>query len=519
MVFSGKKIITILKEEKIAILILLLSTFLIFYNLDGRLMSSDELLFATRSADILNKPVAMYFDLPPTYFYLVALIYKVFGVSTYAARILSAFSSILTLLIVYLAGKKLFSKKTGLASAAVLGFSLFFLNYSGLAYNEQLSALLFTASAYFLLVGIKENKSRMIYVSIAIAAFSVLVKQTGFLFFIVVFLFVLWKRKLLSLRMSRFALFSAVILLVFASPIIAFNYMLYSTYGILDFQFSRALHLNVPAYGLLYTYNVRSTPSAILYGLSNAFITMFQLDKVFFPLAFLAVIFALLKERKNLNLSLQFMMIWLLSFVILFSSYADTSGGNAVFGASVEVNWFITIIPAAALLSGVFLSSVVKSKVILILVLVFIAGFSVGSFSSNLYVHDTQPFNQLRAYLASFASANQTIVVDNKVYAGYWGWYLYDKCAVRNIGYEFASASDINSMQLVIVKFDGNNLGWAQPQESGLKIPTNSSPDDVILSNGIPFFEIYRVNAVIDPSSPVDCSRLKTGYEPKTISK
>jgi hypothetical protein len=211
------------------------------------------------------------------------------------------------------------------------------------------------------------------------------------------------------------------------------------------------------------------------------------------------------------------MAFWLLPLFVLFSSYVDTSQAMTVFGFAP--NWFIAILPPAAIISGVFLNSIIKKRMILLLALVFIAGFSLGTFSNNLFVHDTQPFNQLKAYLAN-TDANQSIIVDNKVYGGYWGWYLYDKCAVRNIDYNITSVTlGTNSTQVVIVKFDGDNLGWAHPQESGIKLPANSLPDDVILKNDQPFFEIYKVNVVINPTKPIDCSQLKAGFVPKTISK
>lgn len=515
MIFDPKKIAGVLKENKIAILVILLSALVLFYNLDGRLMTSDELAFASRSADQLTKPQVTFFDNPPLYFDVMALFYLVLGINTAAARSVPALASVLTLAVVYLTGKKLFNWRVGLISAALLGFSSFFLTWSGLVYTEPFLTLFFALSAYYLLAGIKENSGKKAYYAIGIAAFTTLIKHTGFIFFFLVFVFVLLKRKQLNLKLSRFIPYTLVAFLAFSSVTIAYNYMLYAKYGILDYQFSRALGISVPAYNILFGTSVHVNPAMELYGLFNSLYTLYQYDIIFFGLATVAIVFALWRFRKDP--SVQFMLFWSLALLLLFSSYVDSSQQALVFG--FIPSWFVTILPAFAILSGLLLNSLIKSKIAILLILVFISGYSLGTFSSSLFVHDTQPFNQLTAYLSS-AGPNQPIIVDNKVYAGYWAWYLYNKCAVRSIDYNIVSASDTNSTQstqVIIVQFDGDNLGWAQPQQSGIKAPANSLPASVILKDGQPFFEIFKAYVAINPSTPIDCSRLKAGFIPKTI--
>jgi len=512
MVLNSKKIVDTLREEKITILVILLSAFVLFYNLDGRLLTADELTFASRSADQLTRPQLTFFDEPPVYFDAMALIYQVLGISTTAARSLSVLASALTLAVVYLIGKKLFNRRVGLISAVILGFSLFFLTWSRLAYIEPFLTLFFALSAYYLLTGIKENSGKKAYYSVGIAAFTTLIKHTGFIFFFLVPIFAILKRKQLLLKLSKFIPYTLVVFLAFSSITIAYNYMLYSKYGILDYQFSRALGMNVPEYNILFGTSVHVNPTMVFYGLFNSLYNLYQYDIIFFGLATVAIVFALWRFRKDS--SVQFMLFWLLSLLLLFSTYVDSSQPTTVFGFAP--NWFVTFLPAAAILSGLFLNSLIKNKIVLLLILVFVAGYSLGIFSNSLFVHDTRPFNQLTAYLSN-TDSSQPIIVDNKVYAGYWAWYLYNKCAVRNIDYNITS--ETNSTELIIVKFDGDNLGWAQPQDSGIVVPTNSLPTNVILANGQPFFEIYKVNAKISSSTIIDCSRLKAGFTPKTISK
>ena len=65
-------------------------------------------------------------DKPPLHYYFMAIGYKFFGVNPYGARFMSSIFGVLTILLVYLFGKKYFNKKTALYASLVLISSFHF---------------------------------------------------------------------------------------------------------------------------------------------------------------------------------------------------------------------------------------------------------------------------------------------------------------------------------------------------------------------------------------------------------
>ena len=59
-------------------------------------------------------------QMPPHYFYSLYFIFKIFGYHTIVARLYSAIIAIVSIYAIYLLGKEMFSKKTGLIAAIIL---------------------------------------------------------------------------------------------------------------------------------------------------------------------------------------------------------------------------------------------------------------------------------------------------------------------------------------------------------------------------------------------------------------
>lgn len=116
------------------IVLFLLPLFL--YKLgQSSLVSWDEAWYAEvarniiKSGDLINltwngNP---YFDHPPTGYWLMALTYKTFGVNEFWTRFPSASSGIISIILLYLLGKKLFNPLVGLSSAIALSSTTWFI--------------------------------------------------------------------------------------------------------------------------------------------------------------------------------------------------------------------------------------------------------------------------------------------------------------------------------------------------------------------------------------------------------
>lgn len=90
------------------------------------------------------------FFMSPIYPYFLAVIYKIFGQSTYLIRLLQVIISTITIFLIYLISKNLFSKKIGYVSAAIAAFYSQLIFYSGLILSETLQVFVSSLLLFFL---------------------------------------------------------------------------------------------------------------------------------------------------------------------------------------------------------------------------------------------------------------------------------------------------------------------------------------------------------------------------------
>ena len=74
----------------------------------------------------------------PVYTYFIAVVYKIFGESTYLIRFFQAVFSSLMIFIIYLIGRNLHSRPVGYIAALISSVYLIFIFYSGLILSETL---------------------------------------------------------------------------------------------------------------------------------------------------------------------------------------------------------------------------------------------------------------------------------------------------------------------------------------------------------------------------------------------
>lgn len=164
------------KEEKIKVADLLISFFLLglsaFFILNGlgkiKLIDWDESIYAEVSKNILksrdlitlhwlkDKP---WFEKPPLYMWLTAITYWAFGISEFTARLWSAISGIAGVIGVYIFGKKLFNRQTGLVAALVLISTVHWIFESRNGTLDVMVATLCTLALYFFYLARENVKS------------------------------------------------------------------------------------------------------------------------------------------------------------------------------------------------------------------------------------------------------------------------------------------------------------------------------------------------------------------------
>ncbi len=178
---------------------------LFFYKLgQSSLQSWDEAWYAEISRNILksgdlfnltwaNKP---YFDHPSFGFWMNALSFKIFGVSEFSARLMSAIFGLSSVLIIYLLGKELFNRTVGLLSALALPSATWFLYRSR---TGNLDVYLETLFLLTLFLGIKLNQNRKFLVPFTISLSALFLTKTMVPFTILPALVVIfWNNKSLA---------------------------------------------------------------------------------------------------------------------------------------------------------------------------------------------------------------------------------------------------------------------------------------------------------------------------------
>ncbi|MCX6706249.1 MAG: glycosyltransferase family 39 protein [Candidatus Woesebacteria bacterium] len=168
------------KEIVLLILIILLSLFLRFYKL-GEIPNGlyvDEAVSAYNAHSILETgkdeygksfPMAFRFFgsySPPLYTYLTTIPIKIIGLSALSARLISALSGVVGVLLIYF----FFSGRKGLIASGILAISPWAIFYSRVGYEINLGFILLSLGILFLWLGI--NKPRFLFWAYIILSLS-----------------------------------------------------------------------------------------------------------------------------------------------------------------------------------------------------------------------------------------------------------------------------------------------------------------------------------------------------------
>lgn len=130
-----QKVITLVAQNKWLLLILLLATFLRFYQLDFQSVWLDEVHTMIESNPELTFSEfhhIVYFreGMGHFYFLVVRILQEIFGISSFVVRSFSAVMGIAAVYSIYALGKSLYSKNVGLISAVLLTVNAFIIFYS-----------------------------------------------------------------------------------------------------------------------------------------------------------------------------------------------------------------------------------------------------------------------------------------------------------------------------------------------------------------------------------------------------
>lgn len=164
-------------KDLFAILAIVATAPLFFFKLGASsLVSFDEAWYAAiarnmlKSGDYLNMTFngSPYFDHPPAGFWFQAISFKFLGVSEFSARLPSAVFALLTMVFVYLLGKRLINRGVGLISAIALSTAIWF-TYRARAADLDIFLTCFFVSSIYLFIKACDNKWFLYPFSISLA--------------------------------------------------------------------------------------------------------------------------------------------------------------------------------------------------------------------------------------------------------------------------------------------------------------------------------------------------------------
>ncbi len=129
------------------------------------LVSWDEAWYAEVAKNIMQSSNLInmtwndnpYFDHPPTGYWLMALTFKIFGVSEFWTRFPSALAGLISIILIYLLGKKLFHPLVGLTSAISLSSAIWFI-FRARSGNLDIILTMFLLLTILLALKATENK-------------------------------------------------------------------------------------------------------------------------------------------------------------------------------------------------------------------------------------------------------------------------------------------------------------------------------------------------------------------------
>ncbi len=302
-----------IKWPQIAIVaILLLATILRFYALDRADVLTDEASVSFRSIGyfdwlatpyqttplewLSSRPTWTYLsfhDHPPFSFLLQFLQFKITGVSILTMRFWPALYGVLSVWLVYLIGRRLFSNSLGLLAAGLLAVNNLHIWISRLALQESLVVLLILTSFYWWLKFL-ENRKYFYWLGLFIGL-SLLAKLTAIILLPIIFGYLIfWRKDILRWREFYWAV---IIALAVWSPYWVYNIILYQNFGHFDFQLSWLLGQPVEAWqqrpGRTEVPNKSSALFFIFGGLK------YSLSPIFFWLVNLSLVAGIIKLFKD----------------------------------------------------------------------------------------------------------------------------------------------------------------------------------------------------------------------------
>jgi|SRR3989344_3005439 len=383
-------------------------------------VSTDEMIYSIIPYNIISTAKLGTVDQSPLFFYLADITYKLSGALTpLKIRLLSVFFGALATIVVFLVSLQLFKNK----KAALVSSFLFAASGYSLVHNVEMDMIAFffaLLSMYLFNLALNGDK-KAYYLASAAFALSVLIKNITLIFLPVFILAYAIKYKNKDTHLSLTSDLKPIILSVFiflalVSPVLIYNYVLYSEKGIADFYFADFIGEEaVPIKGTgEFGWHFDEFKGTIVSKIKE----MVKLDPVLLFSGVLGVLAVAWKKRESLHFSI--------SLLVLFFYV----GGKTA--SSSHYLWVPLILSIFAGYVIVELSDWIKvfhrsaSRFLIVAVIAFAAFGSYSALSEAKASGEDSLTVQLRDYARSIPD-NSLVVIDPRIYNGIHAWVFHDK--------------------------------------------------------------------------------------------
>lgn len=238
------------------------------------------------------------FAAAPVFSFFAYLIFSIFGVGFFQARLVSAVAGTITLIFTYLIAKHI-NNKVALFATFLVAINTLLLLHNRLAVGESL-AIMFTTIGFYSLF-----RKRSEYFTGGVFALAILSKTTSFLYLPSVFLIMIVSDKNKNLITRTLIKFCASFIILFTL-----------IFGIIYLKWGRQVSLIYSTFGAWYK---PATFTDIWQNILNFFLHPFWGSPFLFSLLILAILNSLnfLFENKGRTFERKFLIFWLLGIFIL----------------------------------------------------------------------------------------------------------------------------------------------------------------------------------------------------------
>lgn len=401
-------LIAMKKKIKISLIwiILIIATLLRLINLGAESIWIDEAtsLYHAQESFMGNiKWVASDTNLPLYNIFLWQWI-RLFGISEIAIRSLSVIFGIMSVFMIYLLGKRLFSKKIGILSAIFLSISSAHLYYSQEARSYSLFIFLSLLSTYFFYNYLTEKKGRLFYVITTI----LMIYTHIFSVFVILIqnLFLIYKQRKRLKQLIEWFILQLIIILSFLPwlPI-----LLFQVSGIQDnFWITKPDIIFVFKTFLEFSGNIISLIISIVL-IYFLVIRLTQLD---------------IREKENLVFLL--LLIFLpISLIYIYSR---------IFTPMYVNRYFLFALPAFFILIS-FMSSLVKHKKLAKFIVIILIISMLFSSVYVLFIKSKPDWRKVNDFFKENLEDNDTIFIQPTYQVEPFTYYFHRDCFINNLYY------------------------------------------------------------------------------------